>query len=350
MLQNRKKILIIKLAAMGDALRTTTILPALKEQYKNCHISWVTDRRSYYLLKFCPLIDRLLVLDFCTKLRLRREKFDLILSFDEAVSATRFANLCNAEEKKGFSITKEGKLTIFNPASEYALRMTYDNDLKFKKNKKTYPEIIYEIAGLNYNKQEYVLEVPKEEKFCQDFLKKFKIRDDDILIGIFTGCGRVYPTKKWTIQGYADLINCLNHENRLRIVLLGGPEEKKRNEKIKSLVKKEIIDSGCNNTLSEFINLINLMDLVISADTLALHLAIALKKRIVGIFTSTSASEIELYGRGQIIKANIDCSPCYKKECNFQQCLTNITAQEILEAVKKQLEFIKKPNLPLALL
>jgi heptosyltransferase-2 len=334
----RKKILIIKLGAMGDALRTTTILSALKDAYKDCHITWVTDKNSYQLLKYTDLIDRLIILDAQTSLALQEESFDLLLSFDEAKEATILATLCQAKEKGGFCITPDKRLSVFNKESEYALRLGLDDDLKFRKNKKTYPQIIFEMAGLAYKNQEYILGLPAEEKFCQDFLARHAIKKQDTLIGIFPGCGIIFPTKKWSVEGFARLIDMLGRENKFRIVLLGGPEEIERNKKISSLIHTDIIDAGCDNTMEEFINIINLLDLVVAGDTLALHLAIALKKRIVGIFTSTCSQEIELYGRGEIIKAEIECSPCYKAKCDSLKCLTRIKPEVIFEAVKRQAE------------
>ena len=46
-----KKILIIKLGALGDVLRTTPILHALREKYPNCLIYWLTLEESEELLK-----------------------------------------------------------------------------------------------------------------------------------------------------------------------------------------------------------------------------------------------------------------------------------------------------------
>ena len=74
-----------------------------------------------------------------------------------------------------------------------------------------------------------------------------------------------------------------------------------RNEKIKKLVKTEVIDAGCDNSLMEFASLVNLCNVIITSDSLALHIGIALKKKIVCFFYPTSASEIELYGRGEKI-------------------------------------------------
>ena len=93
----------------------------------------------------------------------------------------------------------------------------------------------------------------------------------------------------------SELIDKLNNQiKNSKILLFGGPEEKERNKKIKNLVKADIIDAGCDNSLMEFASLVNLCNVLVTSDSLALHIGVALKKKIICYFYPTSASEIEL--------------------------------------------------------
>ena len=78
-----------------------------------------------------------------------------------------------------------------------------------------------------------------------------------------------------------------------------------------------VIDAGCENTLMEFASLVNLCKILITSDSLAMHIGIALKKKVICFFYSTSSSEIELYNRGiKIIGKGEDyCS--YKPKCDI---------------------------------
>jgi heptosyltransferase-2 len=62
----KKKILIIKFDSIGDVLRTTPLLPALKERYPGSYILWLTSLQSYQILKGNDLVDEILAynLDF----------------------------------------------------------------------------------------------------------------------------------------------------------------------------------------------------------------------------------------------------------------------------------------------
>src|ERR1051326_4629461 len=62
-LNNIEKILIIKLDAMGDVLRTTSILPSLKKKFPESHLTWITKKASLKILENNPLIDKILTID-----------------------------------------------------------------------------------------------------------------------------------------------------------------------------------------------------------------------------------------------------------------------------------------------
>ena len=145
---------------------------------------------------------------------------------------------------------------------------------------------MYNILGLKYNKQEPILILSnKELEFGKKFAEKNNIKSNDLVIGINTGAGGRWQDKKLGIEETAELIDKLSNElgnKNIKILLFGGPEEKERNEKIKKLAKTEIIDAGCDNSLMEFASLVNLCSILVTSDSLALHIGTALKKKIVG--------------------------------------------------------------------
>ena len=56
-------ILIIKLGAIGDVLRTTSLAPALKEKYPQAKIDWVTKENAFQMLKSNPHIDNIFFIE-----------------------------------------------------------------------------------------------------------------------------------------------------------------------------------------------------------------------------------------------------------------------------------------------
>ena len=334
------KILIIKLGAIGDVIRTTSILLGLKEKYKNCKIDWITKKESFDVLKNNNLlIDKIFLIDKNIKIELKNKKYDLTISLDDDYEACELPTIVNSKKIIG-AYLKNNEITYTNDSSlwfDMGLLSRFGkkkaDELKVK-NKKTYQEIMYKILGLKYKKQEPILILSKKElDFGKKFAQKNNIKKNDLVVGVNTGAGGRWQDKKLSIEKTVELIGKLNNKiKNAKLLLFGGPEERERNKKIKKLIKTSIIDAGCDNSLIEFASLVNLCKVLVTSDSLALHIGVALKKKIVACFYPTSSSEIELYNRGiKIIgKGKSYCS--YQTKCEYPP---KWDVDEIIKAVKK---------------
>jgi len=332
-----EKILIIKLASMGDVLRTTAILPALKEKYPQSHISWLVDGRAEELLRDNPFIDRVVAYGSDKASALQAERFETVISLDKAAGAAACGTLIRARKKFGFGLNERGKIFPLNKEAEYAFLLGIDDHLKFRKNELTYQQLIFEICDLKYKGERYGLSVGRKEKqLAEAFFKKNRLRADSLTVGINTGSGRVFANKNLSPGKIIALIKLLREELHAQILLLGGPLERGINKHIAGKVDFKVTDSGCGHSLKEFAGIINKCSLVISGDTLGLHLAIALERPVVALFGPTCSQEIDLYGMGIKIISGIKCAPCYKNKCdkNFN-CMDSIDLEEIVNSVKQ---------------
>ncbi|MGB7295901.1 MAG: glycosyltransferase family 9 protein [Candidatus Aminicenantales bacterium] len=330
------RLLIIKCRALGDVLRTTPLLPSLKRKYPLSHITWLVDGESEDLLRHNPYIDRLLSFDLESALLLLTARFDLLLCLDKEPGPTALAVKAGAVEKRGFGLNESGNLTVFNPAAEYAYRLGVDNELKFHKNRKSYQEIIHEAAELPYARDEYIFELPeKAREKARSFIKRRRLSGRRPAIGLNTGSGSKFETKQWPAGHYLQLISLLTEKAKARVFLLGGPREKELNRFLARKSRARAVDTGTDNSLLEFAGFISFLDLVVTSDTLGMHLAIALKKPVVALFGSTCPQEIELYGRGSKIFLGTECSPCYKQTCPDPKCMIAIRPERVLDEIRK---------------
>ncbi|MBI2523127.1 glycosyltransferase family 9 protein [Candidatus Woesearchaeota archaeon] len=316
-------ILIIKLGAIGDVIRTTSILSGLKEKYKNCRIDWLTKKESFDVLKNNNFINKLFLIDNDI-VKIENNEYDLIISLDDDNEACTLAAKISHKELIGAYLDNGKRVYTQNSSLWFDIGLISKfgkkkaDELKAK-NKKTYQQIMYEILDLDYKKQEPILGLTKDEiNFGENFAKKNNMKSNDEIIGINTGAGGRWQDKKLSIEETAELIDKLNESiDNAKLLLFGGPEEKERNEKIKKTAKGKIIDAGCDNSLMEFASLVNLCNILVTSDSLALHIGTALKKNIVSFYYPTSAAEIENYGRGiKIVGKGKDyCS--YKTKCTY---------------------------------
>ncbi len=330
------KILIIKFAAIGDVLRTTPLLRALRKKYPKAKIYWLTQNVSFAVLSNNNFIDRLFIYNRQNLNRLKRETFDLLISLDKDKGATYAAVRIPAKIKKGFGRNNKGELTPFDTDSDYAYRLGIDDELKFKKNKKTYQQISFEQSGLKYRQEPYIFNLYKKDIYFAD--KKLKSRGLEargLKVGIVTGAGKVFAGKRLALSSYVKIIKGLVNLKNTQVLLLGGPGEKQTNKRLSAIFKNSVIDTGCDNTIGQFAAIINNCNVVITGDTLTMHLGIALRKHVIVFFGSTSQSEIELYKKGTKIIPKLKCAPCYKRICPIgERCMAAIKPERIIEEVK----------------
>ena len=338
------KILIINLDAMGDVLMTTAQLPLLKKKFPESTIFWITSPIASPLLFNNPLIDKVFSCKVESISILQNIKFDYVLNVDKSLISCSILNSAKAENKLGFGLNEDGKIIPVNKGAFYNYSLGMDNNLKFRINKKTGQEYLAETFELDFEKHDYIFEFTNEEKeFIDNYKKEIGITQNDLVVGFNTGCSNLYPNKKMTIEQHQYLIEKLLENKKYKILLLGGPEDTERNEQIYSKFNDEIINTPTNLGVRRGACFEDLTDVIITGDSFGMHLGIALKKYIIVWFGVSCWAEIELYNRGvKLFDENLECSPCWKKECPYDlECIKNIDLNIMLDEVDKYFEDVK---------
>ena len=57
-----KKVLILRLSALGDTIHTLPLAAAIKKTYPDCQIGWVVEDKAALFIKNNPLVDKCYVL------------------------------------------------------------------------------------------------------------------------------------------------------------------------------------------------------------------------------------------------------------------------------------------------
>ena len=347
-------VLIIKTGAMGDVLRTTSLLAPLKRAHPDARITWVTEEAALPLLRNNPFIDELLPFTAEQVKSLQSNRWNLVMNYEKDRAQLHLAGDLESDAKVGFAPTLWGTSMVFNPEAEYGLLLGLSDELKFRLNTKSYPQIITEMAALPWVRDHYVLHpgVAAERRraeidtLCANAAALDSLEDSSpgstaprpSRIGLNTGCGSVFRTKQWPIDGWMELIAYLRETAPdAQLLLLGGPAEREMNDRLAARYPW-LLATGSDNTLEEFFGVVQACDLVVSSDSLAMHIAVALEKWVVAIFGSTSAVEVDLFDRGEKIVTDFACSPCYLKVCDkVPTCMEALRGSVVGEAVVRGL-------------
>ncbi|NIQ13808.1 MAG: hypothetical protein GTO02_05200 [Candidatus Dadabacteria bacterium] len=339
----QENILIIKLDAMGDVLRTTCLLPVISRKWPHAGISWITGRESTRLLKGNPYIYEILEYGTTSMNHLLSRTFDYVINLDSGKISSALASISKSNNKVGFLLHDKGYVYGTNTEAENWLKMGIFDDLK-KDNRKTYQEIMCSILGLSIDGIEYVLQLSDEElERGRHHLQDLGLDLNKPIIGIHTGGGGRWKLKQWNEESYISVIEKLGNifKNNASIVLFGGHLEKELNNRIIRSVKSLSYDAGCDNEVRHFASLVNNCSVILTGDSLAMHIALAAKRRVVVLFGPTSHAEIELFGLGEKIIPKLDCLVCYKTDCGYiPNCMDSITVDEVSGAILRQFEFI----------
>lgn len=319
----KRRVLILKTGAAGEVIRTSPILNKLRELHPDAEITWVTDFPDFIPHSF---VHRVLKHDWKNEQMLLAEEFDLLLSLDKEHHVCGLATRIKAKEKKGFLLDKMGRIV---PADKDAERkwLTGVFDDLMKENKKHYVEEIFEICGWKWAGERYILEDYKVPAIS--FIKDH----DKTMVGLNTGAGSIWPTRIWPEESWRSLASKLIKKG-YQVLLLGGPDEHEKNIRLSK-------DTGAHyaglKPFKEFIGLMSYCDIVVTAVTMALHIAIGLERRIVLLNNIFNKNEFWLYGLGTIVEPEVSCKACYKRSfdpgCTAPDCMKLISVDTVIKEI-----------------
>ena len=335
------RVLIIKTGAMGDVLRTTSLLPALYRGGSGARIAWLTAPEAAPLLIGNPLVHEIIPFDHAAYPSLAPRKFDLLISLDKEPGPAGMAEIINAKRKAGAGLSPCGAAYPLNAEAEYYFALGLSDELKFRQNKKTYHELIAEAAGLEYNGERPVLNLASMEiEYGMEVLKRSGWDGSQPVVGINTGSGTGFANKMLSAAAILDVIDIISSATKgVFIALLGGPLERDKNNHIARASNLRAVDTGCNHSLRGFAGIVNHCGAVLSGDTLALHIAVALGRKVAALFGPTVDVEIDLFGNGVKLTGNTQCRPCYKQNCDIAPtCMDALRLEQVADAVVKLLE------------
>jgi lipopolysaccharide heptosyltransferase III len=333
-----ERLLIVKLDAMGDVLRSTALLPPLAEVHPRAAITWITRKESVPLLQRNPYITEVLELGPEALVHLQTRTFDRVINLDAGKTSAAIATAARSSRKDGFVLHERGYVQPTNDAARRWLEAGIFDDIK-RQGRATYQDRMADILGLSGRKHEYVFALAEEEiARARAHLGSIGLDFSRRTIGLNTGAGGRWPLKQWREDGYLELVTRLGRRSDVQFLLLGGPGERERNERLRTASPVKMFDPGCDNTVRHFAALLSHSDVVITGDTLAMHLSLAFKKRTVVLFGPTSAAEIELYDLGEKVVPDMTCLSCYKTSCDFvPNCMDLISVDMVEDAVARQL-------------
>jgi heptosyltransferase-2 len=320
------RVLIIKLGAIGDVIRTTPLLRRLRQERPGCYITWLTHTPA--ILPQAE-VDEILKFDFASALQLQARQFDVVINLDKEKEACALLNTIQAQEKFGYALRPyDGVAWAQNELAEHKF-LTGLFDQVSQANTKPYVQEIFELCGFDFRGEEYVFDTHEDKGYDWSQLPAAGLR-----IGLNTGCGDRWTTRLWSDEKWISLISLLQHAGHSP-VLLGGEAEDARNQCLHAATGAAYLGTF---PLPQFINLMHQMDAIVTQVTMAMHISIALRKPTILMNNIFNPHEFDLYGRGQLVQPDRECVCFYRGTCKLgTSCMEELPAEKVFAAVQATL-------------
>ena len=342
MQDNGYRILVIRLSSLGDIILTTPVLDALKENYGNSEISFLTKQKYQGLFESDPRISSVIyfgpegkdkgVFGLLRLIKsLNQEKFDLIVDLHSNLRSFFMRLLVKAERKVHYHkkliprfLMVRFKRWRVNPVS------TIDNYLKS----------LGEIGIRAWSRIPRLYSKKESEIWAENFFVENGLLRDQILVGIAPGAK--WEKKRWDLDKFSSVAKNLSQDLSAKILLVGDKDDLKLIEGIENYAGKERTIQAVDLPLDRLIPLVKRCGLFISNDSGLMHFASSLGVPTIGIFGPTSPglgfSPSGL--KDKVFWAGVDCSPCSLhggKECVMESryCMDNIKPEDVIKEAKK---------------
>jgi ADP-heptose:LPS heptosyltransferase len=339
------RILLINLDAMGDVARTTALLPALKRKFPDSHVTWVTLNRAAPILEGNPFVDEVVIYGPDAALELEPRRFEIVLNADKTRRSAALALRVRAGKRYGFGVDENGSIVPLTPEADYQYWTGLDDELKFRGNQKNEQQMLAETMGVEFARDPYVLVLSgAEQAFVGSRRAALGLDRADVIVGLNTGCSELFPYKRLPVEFQARFADALSERHPgAQVVLFGGPEDRERNREIASRAKAPVLETPCTEGLRQGILYMNLADVVVTGDSLGMHLAIGLRKWVVAWFGLTCEQEVDFFDRGEAILSRVDCRPCWRRECDRPvKCYERVDLEELLAAARRMIEAARR--------
>nr|MBP7322720.1 glycosyltransferase family 9 protein [Deltaproteobacteria bacterium] len=342
-----KKILIIRLGAVGDVIRTLPALQALRSNLPHAYLAWAVEDRAASLLLNHPDLDEVFVIprqkwqreplslstyrsasDLLRKIR--RARFDYALDFHGLLKSGLITLLSGSAHRYGFSraFCKEGNHLFTN----------YHQMLpEYKINRVERNLFLVKALGLNIDDHTPTIPISSEDQMVANAIMSTSGRDGSRLkILIHPGSSPQTPYKRWHWRRYAHLADGIIQRYGATVFFTGAQDEFDTVRQITGQMTESQYVICHTSTLTQLSALIKRCSLYIGNDTAPMHLAAFVGIPVIALFGPTDPTENAPYARNRsvVIRKDVSCNPCRNRRCNDLRCMDAISVDDVLEAVE----------------
>ncbi|MDB5351579.1 MAG: ADP-heptose:LPS heptosyltransferase [Planctomycetota bacterium] len=335
------RVCLIKPSSLGDIVHALPVLSALRAAWPQAHLAWVVNRGLRGLLDGHPDLDEIIPFDrsrvglgpqglaafarFASDLR--RRKFDLSIDLQGLLRTGIIAACTGAAVRVGLADAREG-------ATRFYTHRVGDNDSKSKTHAVDKLMQVVHAFGISGSPSFVPVISDHDREWAKATL--YSRNSPRLILNV----GARWLTKRWPPSRFAEVAVRAVKECGVSLIAVGAPEDRPLVEElIAGLDGLPILDLSGRTTLPQLAAVMAASDCVLSNDTGPLHLAAATGTRVVGVYTCTSPLKTGPYGVHSVaVASQVWCAASCVKTCPRMECMTELTADRVWEAVRGQIQ------------
>src|SRR4030043_811661 len=345
-----QRILVLRLSAVGDVIRTLPAVKALKEYVPASSITWIVEEPSQAFLKSQPEVDEVMLFprkrwtEGIKSLRgirgtigemrgfvkdLRRRRFDVVLDFHGILKSGVLSFLSGSPKRIGYDwrSTKEGNFLFSN----VKVKLPPKRISRFQRNL-----LLLKGMGMEVEEPKYSLHIPPEDReYVASFFKASSAFLNKPLIAIHPGNSSKAIFKRWMPDRYAQLADRLVRELNASVLFTWGGGELEGVEGIRKEMKEPSLLGPKTESLTQLGEVYRNCDLYIGGDTGPMHIASLMGIPAVVIYGPTDPIVNEPFGRHKKVRKEVGCNPCRNRSCKELTCLKMTTVDNVFKATKE---------------
>jgi lipopolysaccharide heptosyltransferase II len=329
------RILVFHLNQIGDLMFTLPALKALREAFPRAQITSVLRPHLAGLISHSGLVDDIIPRPpggpsptVSLARRLRRLRPDLAIAFSQSATMAWCAWVSAAAHRVGYVDSDLSRLLNHRvqvrgiPCPAKVMRLVRS-------------------LGLAPGKWDYLGLVrlsPEDDADGARLLSESELAGRGPLIALAPGESSDRAYKSWSTPGFTRLASALAREYEARLVVVGGERDRALGDEIIAGAGVSAANLAGRTSPSQLAALLARCDLLIGIDSGPMHVAAAMGRPVVGLFGPTSPGRTGPLGEGhQVVFHRQPCWPCMSPTCVDRPCMSSITVDEVLAAVRQVL-------------
>lgn len=329
-----QRILIIKIAAVGDCVLAVPSIRAIRRKSPRAFIALLIGRQAAMALKGCPYVDEMIVYDsvrrdkgvfrfFDLSAEIKRYGFEEVIDLQNNSRSHLFSFLSSAPQRFGY---RKGKYWfLLNRTVKDTKRPVPPVEHQFR---------VLAMLGIEDAPQELELwPSADDERTVERLLEEEWVGEKQTLVGINASASSRWATKRWPAENFAALCDMLALEE-IRPVIIGSKADIHIGLEISKLTKAKPVNFTGKTSLTQLAALMKRFKCIVTSDTAPMHIAAAMKTPFVALFGPTDPSRhLPPACDCVVIRRDLSCSPCYKSACADIRCMREITVEDVMKAV-----------------